>query len=159
MSRRDRSHGFASKLLGGMIFEGGRMAAIEYGSYYWCVILNGNQADMRGETVYLHADEQSIDSHGSLVFKSAGRRPAGADPEQKDEQPKRDSGDKNMKNGNGRDMIYVAFAAGSWRLVYAAKLQDGASASIEHWSAADGSHVPLAAAPPNSGAAGYPVRE
>jgi len=53
------------------------MAAIEYGSYYWCVILNGKEQNVPGESVFLHADELAIDPTAALIFKSAGRRPAG----------------------------------------------------------------------------------
>jgi hypothetical protein len=50
-------------------------------------------------------------------------------------------------------MIYIAFAPGSWKMVYAAKLQDGSPASVEHWNKgqAEGSQ-PRAA---NAGARGY----
>jgi hypothetical protein len=58
------------------------MAAIEYGSYYWCVILNGKEPNVPGESVFLHADELAMDAAGALIFKSAGRRPAGAEPKQ-----------------------------------------------------------------------------
>ncbi len=34
-------------------------------------------------SIYLHADEISIDG-GSLIFKSAGRRPAGTEPNAKE---------------------------------------------------------------------------
>jgi hypothetical protein len=118
------------------------MAAIEYGSYYWCVILNGKEPNVPGESVFLHADELALDPAGALIFKSAGRRPAGAEPKQpngkhsdkdssENEKNERED-DKNGKGGgDGKEarMIYMAFAAGSWRSVYAAKLQDGAPAS------------------------------
>jgi hypothetical protein len=54
-------------------------------------------------------------------------------------------------------MIYFALAAGSWKLVYAAKLQDGTPASVEHWSSVEGrpEHAPV---PANAGAADFPPR-
>jgi len=146
------------------------MSAIEYGSYYWCVVLNGTEQDSAGESVHLHADEVAIDAAGCLVFKSAGRRPAGAEPkqqketdnekdssteghEEKDSQDTKEGDDgKSEKKGN---MIYVAFAPGSWRVFFAAKLQDGTPASIEHWSSANANRVSPNIVPPNSGAAGY----
>src|SRR5580658_9395980 len=107
------------------------MAAIEYGSYYWCVILNGKEQNVPGESVFLHADELALDPTGALIFKSAGRRPAGAEPQQnngkngdknsaKNDQRGKDEekDDKDSKDG-GEDkegsMIYLAFAPGSWR--------------------------------------------
>ncbi len=50
------------------------MAAIEYGSYYWCVMLDGENSGERGDSIHLDADEISIE-RGTLIFKSAGRRP------------------------------------------------------------------------------------
>ncbi len=35
-------------------------------------------------------------------------------------------------------MTYVAFAPGTWITVYAAKLQDGLPAAVEHWTSFDG---------------------
>ena len=148
------------------------MAAIEYGSYYWCVILNGKEQNVPGESVFLHADELAMDPAGALIFKSAGRRPAGAEPKQNDDKngdkdsAKRDQkgkdDEKDSKDG-GEDkkggMIYLAFAPGSWRTVYAAKLQDGAPALVEHWNAADGHPGLSSVVPANSGAVGYPARE
>lgn len=49
------------------------MAAIEYGSDYWCVILNGGGDGSKLASIRLHADAMKIDS-GALVFTSAGRR-------------------------------------------------------------------------------------
>jgi len=148
------------------------MAAIEYGSYYWCVILNGKEQNVPGESVFLHADELAMDPAGALIFKSAGRRPAGAEPRQNDDKngdkdsAKRDQkgkdDEKDSKDG-GEDkkggMIYLAFAPGSWRTVYAAKLQDGAPALVEHWNAANGNPGLSSLVPANSGAVGYPARE
>ncbi|HXO04080.1 MAG TPA: hypothetical protein VN884_00460 [Candidatus Sulfotelmatobacter sp.] len=147
------------------------MAAIEYGSYYWCVILNGKEPNVPGESVFLHADELAMDPTGGLIFKSAGRRPAGAEPKQKNDQKgdkgsSKDDGkekddDKNNKEGGGKEgsMIYMAFAPGSWRTVYAAKLQDGAPALVEHWNAVNGNPGISNLVPANSGAVGYPSRE
>jgi hypothetical protein len=156
------------------------MAAIEYGSFYWCVILNGIEPNVPGESVFLHADELAMDPTGALIFKSAGRRPAGAEPKQNDKNGDKDSGkdakkekdekdektdEKGAKDGgDGKEgkegtMIYMAFAPGSWRTVYAAKLQDGAPAIVEHWNAANGSSGLSSVVPANSGAVGYPTRE
>ena len=137
----------------------GRMAAIEYGSYYWCVILNGKEANTSGETTYLHADEMSIDPTGTLIFQSAGRRPAGTEPQQQnekqgDKEPSKDEKDS-QNNKKPNMMTYVAFAPGTWRVVYAAKLQDGYPASVEHWNT-PGAPGLSAIVPPNSGAVGYP---
>jgi hypothetical protein len=147
------------------------MAAIEYGSFYWCVILNGREPNLPGESVFLHADELAMDPTGALIFKSAGRRPAGAEPKQNDKNGDKDS-DKDAKRdkndekdakdgGDGKEgtMIYMAFAPGSWRIVYAAKLQDGAPAIVEHWNAANGNSGLSSVVSANSGAVGYPTRE
>ncbi len=147
------------------------MSAIEYGSYYWCVVLNGTEQDAAGETLHLHADEVAVDPTGCLVFKSAGRRPAGADPKH---QSDGNSGEKDSsKNGNDEkdfkegqeageregekkgNMIYVAFGPGTWKVFFAAKLQDGTPASIEHWNNAGTNRFNTSVVPPNSGAAGY----
>ena len=119
--------------------SGGSMAAIEYGSYYWCVLLNGERPASFGDSIHLHADEISVED-GSLIFKSAGRRPAGTDPKQVASNPRSNNGEDQEKKGQGKDeaMIYVAFAPGSWKMVYAAKLQDGSPASVEHWKTARG---------------------
>src|SRR5271155_303282 len=146
------------------------MSAMEYGSYYWCVVLNGTEQDSAGEWGQLHADEVAIDAAGCLVFKSAGRRHTEEEPkqqketdnekdssteghEEKDSQDTKEGDDgKSEKKGN---MIYVAFAPGSWRVFFAAKLQDGTPASIEHWSSTNANRVSPNIVPPNSGAAGY----
>jgi hypothetical protein len=151
------------------------MAAIEYGSYYWCVILNGKEQNVPGESVFLHADELAMDPTGALIFKSAGRRPAGAEPQQdngknggknsakNDQKGKDDDKDDKDSKDSGEDkkgsMIYLAFAPGSWRTVYAAKLQDGAPALVEHWNAANSNPGLSSVVPANSGAVGYPARE
>jgi hypothetical protein len=154
------------------------MAAIEYGSYYWCVVLNENNG-AGPEYVHLHSDEIAIEANGSLTFRSAGRRTAGSQPNKKDEKQedkgskdsgksgdkdeKSEKGDKasgEAKDGKQSQMIYVSFAPGSWRAVYAAKLQDGSPASIEHWNATRGnSDAAATGVYPNSGAAGAPPRE
>jgi len=139
------------------------MAAIEYGSYYWCVILNGKEANTSGESAFLHADEMSIDPTGTLIFKSVGRRTAGTEPQQQDEKQQSDTApDKDEKDSQNKKpnamMIYMTFAPGTWRMVYAAKLQDGFPASVEYWNTPGGSG-PSALVPPNSGAVGYPPRE
>ena len=147
------------------------MSAIEYGSYYWCVVLNGSEQDVAGESVHLHADEVTVDSSGCLVFKSAGRRPAGAEPKQHtDGQPDEKDSSKNgneekdskegQQEGDGKgekkaNMIYVAFGPGTWKVFFAAKLQDGTPASIEHWNNAGSNRFNTSVVPPNSGAVGY----
>jgi hypothetical protein len=120
------------------------MAAIEYGSYYWCVVLAAKDNE-QPESVHLHADDMSIDDAGALVFHSAGRRPAGTEPLQQDSDSHGDTSSPQdrektaerdgQRNGNKgkQNMVYMAFAPGTWRIVYAAKLQDGAPASVEHW--------------------------
>jgi hypothetical protein len=146
------------------------MAAIEYGSYYWCVILE-RSADRHLESVHVHADEMEIDERGALVFRSAGRRPAGTAPQQHDAGQKTD---KHGSNGNSEEamkgqegtskkgdnekkklMTYLAFAPGTWAAVYAAKLKDGSAAAVEHWNVADGKPGLLAAVPSNAGAESY----
>jgi hypothetical protein len=109
---------------------GGQMPAIEYGSYYWCVVLAGEERG--GESIHLHADSLSIEG-GSLVFKSIGRRPAGTDPKNGDASSGERSEGKPKDASDNKEMVYIAFAAGSWKMVYAAKLQDGSPASVEHW--------------------------
>jgi hypothetical protein len=140
------------------------MSAIEYGSYYWCVVLNENSSPHR-QSVHLHADDLAIDSNGALTFRSAGRRPAGAQPKgqngDEESQGRNNSGkDENdgKKEGNkDRNMIYMAFAPGTWKIVYAAKLQDGSPAAVEHWNV-DGRSESPEVVPPNSGASGVPYR-
>lgn len=140
----------------------GDVAAIEYGSYYWCVVLNGKELNVPGESIHLHADELAMDPTGALIFKSAGRRPAGSQPAQEKDDQNRDKnsgnadkGDKAEGNNKEGSMIYMAFGPGTWRVVYAAKLQDGSPALVEHWNAANGSRELSAAMPSDSGAKGY----
>ena len=52
----------------------------------------------------------------------------------------------------------MAFAPGTWRVFYAAKLRDGSPASVEHWNAANGNTEIEVLVPGNAGAAGYPPR-
>jgi hypothetical protein len=145
------------------------MPAIEYGSYYWGVVLYSDREDGVGETVHLHADQMKIEENGSLTFTSAGRRPAGTSPEEQNAAgEKKESGEKasaekdekkddNDKNAGGeKNMVYVAFAPGTWKSVYAAKLQDGTPASIEHWTSFDGKQQLQDLVPANSGASGQP---
>lgn len=139
------------------------MAAIEYGSYYWCVILNGKDANTPGESVHLHADSVAVDPTGTLIFKSAGRRPAGTEPKQEPDKGKKDDNNeekgKSEKGNDESGMIYMAFAPGTWRVFYAAKLQDGSPASVEHWNAANGNPEIEVLVPADAGAAaGYPPR-
>jgi hypothetical protein len=151
------------------------MPAIEYGSFYWCVVLNGKNGE-ETEYVHLHSDEIAIEANGSLTFRSVGRRAAGTEPKKADEKPEdkkheqaSNNGDQGAtsekgekEGGDGKEqkpgnMIYVSFAPGSWKAVYAAKLQDGSPVSIEHWNMKhekDGDAVGLY---PNSGACGIPA--
>lgn len=147
------------------------MSAIEYGSYYWCVMLNPTEDGAPGDIIHLHADAVAIDPTGTLTFTSVGRRVAGTPPangrneeggasKQSAEpaQAASPNGDAKSEHGQmnkgGSAMIYVAFARGEWRSFFAAKLQDGAPASIEHWNSADGRDE-LAALPHEAGAVGY----
>ena len=70
---------------------------------------------------------------------SRGRRAAGTEPEQDNRSNGHSavpgSEQKRVEPGS---MVYFALAPGSWKLVYAAKLQDGSPASVEHWNATAG---------------------
>src|SRR6202162_3644294 len=105
------------------------MSAIEYGSYYWCVVLREPASGKSGKedsSIYLHADHMSVDASGNLIFKSSGRRPAGTDP--KKQQNDGSDGkpvEKGEKSDGNSEMIYFAVASNTWKLAYAAKLQDG----------------------------------
>ncbi|MGH9572919.1 MAG: hypothetical protein ACRD40_05230 [Candidatus Acidiferrales bacterium] len=115
------------------------MAAIEYGSYYWCVVLKETAPGMPAKTIHLHADGLVVDPTGALTFTSRGRRPAGMEPEEArapDGPSSADGADR--KNQEPGSVAYFAIAPGSWKLVYAAKLQDGSPASVEHWNAREG---------------------
>ncbi len=132
------------------------MAAIEYGSYYWCVILKEKESGYPSETIHLHADQIAVDPTGTLTFISRGRRPAGATPDQAQQTPNPNGGEHDKKQepaGEHDGMIYFAFAPGTWKIAFAAKLQDGSPAAVEHWSSADG--APAAVFPQNAGASGY----
>ena len=142
-----------------------RMAAIEYGSNYFCVMLEATQDGRAGDTVLLHADSLDIDATGTLKFTSLGRRAAGADPKSpeqgKNGQTQPNTGGEKAESQESKPAakdakapegtIFMAFAPGTWRVVYAAKLQDGAPASVEHWNASTGKPE-IAAVPPRSGA-------
>jgi hypothetical protein len=147
------------------------MPAVEYGSYYWCVVLD-RKNDAPSEYIHLHSDEVAIEPNGSLTFRSAGRRPAGTEPRKTDaKQEAKDSNNEEKKSkvdeptegaekGDKQPaMIYVCFAPGTWRAVYAAKLQDGSPVSIEHWNAAHENSGAPAGVYPNAGAAARPARE
>jgi hypothetical protein len=115
------------------------MSAIEYGSYYWCVILSEKAPGAPPETVHLHADQVVIDPTGALNFLSKGRRPAGTEPSNAGAKPNGNpptEAKKDEKAAQSGSMIYFSLAPGTWKLVYAAKLQDGSPASVEHWNAA-----------------------
>jgi len=153
------------------------MSAIEYGSYYWCVMLTPTEEGAPGDVVHLHADSVAIDPTGALTFTSVGRRIAGTEPpkgaqngeaaregataESTPSGSAHEAGEgapsEKGKSGNGHDgrgLIYVAFARGEWKCFYAAKLQDGSPASIEHWSTLEG-HDELSALPHHAGAVGF----
>src|SRR5580700_8294609 len=129
------------------------MSASEHGSNYWCVLLEGTEDGRSGESVHLHADSVAVDPVGALAFMSLGRRPAGADPKKPERQ---DSGQsKAEETSDGKQAtIYIAFAPGTWRVFYAAKVQDGSPASVEHWNAMSGKPG-LASLPAHSGAEGF----
>jgi hypothetical protein len=135
------------------------MSASEYGSNYWCVMLEGTEDGRPGDSVHLHADSVAIDPVGTLTFMSLGRRPAGADPEKSGQQDNKGQSKTEEKNDGEQgkpaaSTIYIAFASGTWRVFYAAKLQDGSPASVEHWNAANGK-PDLASVPAHSGAEGF----
>ncbi len=143
------------------------MAAIEYGSNYFCVMLEATEEGRPGDTIHLHADSVSVDPSGTLQFRSLGRRAAGSDPktpDKKDAKAQESGGEKaaggegnegkakDDKDGSAKEgSIFMAFAPGTWRVIYAAKLQDGAPASVEHWSAPNGKPE-IASVPARSGA-------
>jgi hypothetical protein len=143
------------------------MAAIEYGSNYFCVMLEGTGEGRPGDTIFLHADSVAIDPAGTLQFTSLGRRAAGADPktpDKKDAKAQEGSSEKGSgEKAEGKEAkeekpaiatagsIFMAFAPGTWRVIYAAKLMDGAPASVEHWNSTNG-EPEIAAVPPHSGA-------
>jgi hypothetical protein len=135
------------------------MPASEYGSNYWCVMLKGTEDDRPGDSVHLHADSVAMDPAGTLTFMSLGRRTAGADPN-KTEQKDNGQSKGGEEKGEGKEdhrresTIYIAFAPGTWRVFYAAKLQDGSPASVEHWNASNGKPE-LASVPAHSGAEGF----
>lgn len=116
------------------------MSAIEYGSFYWCVVLSQKAPGAPAETVHLHADQVVIDPTGALNFLSNGRRPAGTEPPNPEKKPNPNASaqEKDEKVSPSGGMIYFSLAPGTWKLVYAAKLQDGSPASVEHWNAAEG---------------------
>jgi len=140
------------------------MSASEYGSNYFCVLLEPSEENRPGDSVLLHADAIDIDASGTLKFTSLGRRAVGADPHAQNktkEAKSQDNGAEKAESKDGKEgkqqdgMIYMAFAPGTWKIVYAAKLQDGAPASVEHWNL-DGKSEAPSVVPPNSGAAGVP---
>jgi hypothetical protein len=140
------------------------MSASEYGSNYFCVMLEATEDGRPGDSVLLHADSIDIDASGTLKFASLGRRPVGADPRAQDKTKDGKSEEAGAEKGESKEgekqgrpqdsMIFMAFAAGTWRVVYAAKLQDGTPASVEHWNASNGKPE-LAAVPARSGAEGF----
>jgi len=149
------------------------MSAIEYGSYYWGVVLHGSGPQGIGQMVHLHADQMKVDSNGALIFLSAGRRPAGSNPNAQEQQNGKDGDKKSSDEKSGKsqkdekehkkdegsgnnDMIYFAFGPGTWKAVYAAKLTDGLPASVEHWTSFDGKRQLPEMVGVNAGAAGQP---
>ena len=144
------------------------MSAIEYGSYYWCVVLRETDVEKQGSSIHLHADNMSIDDRGNLIFRSAGRRPAGTEPKkQQDSGSDASPGEQGEKHDNGNssgnghnsgngEMIYFAVASNAWKLAYAAKLQDGTPAVVEHWTDDNGRESLPSVVPVNAGARELP---
>jgi hypothetical protein len=142
------------------------MSASEYGSNYFCVLLEPSEENRAGDSVLLHADAIDIDASGTLKFTSLGRRAVGVDPHAQNktkEAKSQDGGAEKSESKDGKEgkegqqpdgMIFMAFAPGTWRVVYAAKLQDGTPASVEHWNASNGKPE-LAVVPARSGAEGF----
>jgi hypothetical protein len=135
------------------------MSAIEYGSYYWCVILREKDSEKESGSIHLHADHMSVDDSGNLIFGSSGRRPAGTDPKKQQNGPsdgKSSEKAEKSENGGEKEMIYFAVASNAWKLAYAAKLQDGTPASVEHWTGAEGRDALPPSIPPDAGARELP---
>lgn len=111
-----------------------------------------------GDSVHLHADSVAIDPVGALAFMSLGRRPAGADPRKPERQDSGQSKAEETSDGKPgtpqEGTVYIAFAPGTWRVFYAAKVQDGSPASVEHGNAMSGKPG-LASLPAHSGAEGF----
>ncbi len=88
------------------------MAAIEYGSFYWCVVLKEREPGAPAETIHLHADGVAVEPTGALTFVSKGRRPAGTEPESDDRQNGHvaATGGSGGKTSEPAAMIYFAVA-------------------------------------------------
>src|SRR5580704_5466851 len=81
-----------------------RMSASEYGSNYFCVMLEPVEENRPGDSVLLHADSIDIDASGTLKFTSLGRRPVGANPHAQDKPKEAKSQDSGAETAasNGR---------------------------------------------------------
>src|ERR1700734_4453430 len=75
------------------------MPAIEYGRFYWGVVMNGKNGE-ETEYVHLHSDEIAIEANGALTFRSAGRRPAGTEPKKAEEKQEDKKHEASSSNGD-----------------------------------------------------------
>ena len=94
----------------------GNPSAQWYGAKYWIAEL------VSGGLVSLNANRVEIAPDGALVFYGGGHRPR-AD--------QRDKPDYDRPRGDDYPML--AFAAGQWRIFYAAKVVDGSPLSVDRW--------------------------
>jgi hypothetical protein len=105
------------------------------------------------------ATKKSIGSNGAASSPSAGSNASESNDKDSDQGGSHPAGagdTKKPKADTAPGTVYVAFAPGTWKTVYAAKLQDGAPAAIEHWSTLDGKQALPELTPANSGASGQP---
>jgi hypothetical protein len=94
----------------------GNPGAEWYGARYWIAEL------VSGGLVSLNANRVEIASDGTLVFYGGGHH------------PRADQGDKpDYDRPRGDDYPMLAFAAGQWRIFYAAKVVDGSPLSVDRW--------------------------
>jgi hypothetical protein len=94
----------------------GNPSAQWYGDKYWIAEL------VSGGLVSLNANRVEIASDGTLVFYGGGHH------------PRADQGDKpDYDRPRGDDYPMLAFAAGQWRIFYAAKVVDGSPLSVDRW--------------------------
>ena len=84
------------------------MSAERYGKFYWNVDLTD------GRSLMLCADKFEVTPSGDLV---AWRETDHADPLDRGDKPK----------------INMAFAKGTWTMVYASSVVDGSAVAVEHW--------------------------
>lgn len=102
------------------------------------------------------AGVQPVPSRSRIQQRQEGGKKA-YEKDDKDDDKNGEKGKSEKDNDEG-GMIYMAFAPGTWRVFYAAKLRDGSPASVEHWNAANGNPEIEVLVPGNAGAAGYPPR-